>query len=395
MKFFQSALFVLTLTSVYSCSKTDDSYIPLTTYPSVTATFGTKINLNSLENYANQSIPNYITKDNTFGNQITDKGATLGRILFYDKNLSSNNTISCANCHKQSNAFGDTENASVGVNGTTGRHAMRLINTRFANETKFFWDKRAASLELQTTQPIRNHIEMGYSGLNGDAAFSDLISKLSAINYYKELFQFVYGSEIITEEKIQLALAQFVRSIQSFDSKYDIGRAQANGDNVSFSNFTATENKGKTIFMTPPVFDATGTRISGGFGCAGCHNAPEFDIDPNTKNNGIVGSIGNSTIDITNTRAPSLRDLVKSDGNSNGPFMHTGNIPTLQAVIDHYSVMNLTIGNTNLDPRLTPNGFGQKLNISIQEKNSIIAFLRTLSGNGVYIDSKWSNPFTN
>lgn len=395
MKVLRLFFSILIIALLFSCSKLEENYQSVASYPNVQATFGTKIDLNNLDNYANQTIPPYISKDNTSGNPITDKGATLGRVLFYDKKLSNNNTISCASCHKQENAFSDTEVASIGVNGTTARHTMRLVNTRFSNEHKFFWDKRAPTLEFQTTQPIRNHTEMGYSGLNGDLSFSDLLTKLTAIDYYKELFKFVYGSEEITEDKIQLALAQFVRSIQSFDTKYDIGRAQAASDIVTFSNFTSVENKGKTTFMTLPVFDATGTRISGGFGCVSCHNAPEFDIDPNAKNNGIVGTIGSSAIDISVTRAPSLRDLVKPDGTSNGPFMHTGGIPTLQAIIDHYSVMNLTIGNTNLDPRLMPNGFGQKLNISTQEISSVIAFLKTLSGTTIYTDPKWSSPFSN
>lgn len=96
---------------------------------------------------------------------------------------------------------------------------MQLINTSFANESKFFWDERAASLEIQTTMPIKDHGEMGFSGTNGDAAFSALLSKLSSIGYYKDLFKFVYGSEEITEAKIQSALGQFIKSIQAFDSK--------------------------------------------------------------------------------------------------------------------------------------------------------------------------------
>lgn len=120
-----------------SCSKSED-YQEVATYPNVVATFGTKIDLNNLQNYANQPIPAYITKNNVGGNPISDKGATLGRVLFYDKKLSSNNTVSCATCHQQANAFSDVAVASQGVNGTTGRHAMRLINTRFANETNFF-----------------------------------------------------------------------------------------------------------------------------------------------------------------------------------------------------------------------------------------------------------------
>lgn len=375
-----------------SCGNDEDQYVDLNSYPNVVTTFGTKIDLNNLYNYANQTIPSYITKDNTQGNSITNKSATLGRVLFYDKNLSSNNTISCSSCHQQANAFGDVAVASNGVNGTTGRHSMRLINSRFAVETKFFWDERAINLETQTTMPIKDHGEMGFSGTNGDQPFSGLITKLSAIEYYKELFRFVYGSEEITENKIQLALAQFIRSIQSFDSKFDVGRAQVANNNVPFPNYTAQENNGKNLFLTPPTFDATGNRTGGGLGCAGCHAAPEFDIDPNTKNNGIAGSI-NGGLDVTNTRAPSLRDLTKPDGTPNGPMMHTGVITTLQAAIGHYGTITIAPGNNNLDPRLMPNGFGQHLNLNATEVNAVIAFLKTLSGTNVYVDTKWSNPF--
>ncbi|MEY2629860.1 MAG: Cytochrome peroxidase [Bacteroidota bacterium] len=381
----------------YSCSSDDSSnYVEIDPYAAITATFGSNINPESLYNYANQSIPGYITKDNTAGNSITNKGATLGRVLFYDKNLSSNNTISCSSCHQQANAFSDTNIASTGVNGTTGRHSMRLINVRFANETRFFWDERALNLETQTTMPIKDHGEMGFSGTNGDQNFNDLITKLSNIGYYKELFTFVYGSEEITENKIQLALAQFVRSIQSFDSKYDIGRTQVANEGQPFPNFTPQENQGKNLFLSPPVFDATGNRTSGGLGCAACHAAPEFDIDPNSRNNGIGGSI-NGGPDNTVTRAPSLRDLIKPDGvTTNGPMMHTGVITTLQAAIGHYgNLTNAAQVNTNLDPRLKPNGFGQQLHLNAQEINAVIAFLKTLSGNNVYSDVKWSNPFPN
>ncbi len=389
-----SALLVIALS--YSCGSDDSSeYVPIEPYPNVAAVFGTNLNLGNLNNYANQPVPAYITKDNTAGNPITDRGATLGRVLFYDKNLSSNNTISCSSCHQQANAFGDSNIASNGVNGTTGRHSMRLVNTRFANESKFFWDERAINLETQTTMPIKDHGEMGFSGANGDEPFSGLITKLSNIGYYRELFQFTYGTEEITENKIQLALAQFIRSIQSFDSKYDVGRAQAANDGQPFPNFTAQENQGKNLFLSPPVFDATGNRTAGGLGCAGCHAAPEFDINPISGNNGIIGSINGTGIDIANTRAPSLRDLVKVDGTANGPMMHTGVIGTLQAAIGHYGTINLAPGNTNLDPILRPNGFGQQLHLTAPEVNSVIAFLRTLSGTNVYVDAKWSNPFPN
>jgi cytochrome c peroxidase len=390
----QIILSLLALLGLASCSNnSDDNYEEVTTYPFVEAEFGSSIDLENLANYANQAVPTYITKNNAQGNIISDKGATLGRVLFYDKKLSSNNTISCSNCHIQANAFGDVAVASQGVNGTTGRHSMRLINVRFANEAKFFWDERAINLEAQTSMPIKDHGEMGFSGQNGDQSFSDLIVKLNAVGYYRELFKFAYGTEEITETKIQTALSQFIRSIQSFDSKYDVGRALAPNDGAQFANFTAQENQGKSLFLTPPTFNASGVRTSGGLGCAGCHRAPEFDIDPNTRNNGIIGNINGIGIDVTNTRAPSLRDLVKLDGTTNGPMMHTGVITTLQQAIGHYGTINIAPGNNNLDQRLRPGGVGQQLNLTATEVNSVIAFLRTLSGSDVYTNPKWSNPF--
>lgn len=389
-------LFFLSIAfAILSCQS--DSNDNSSNYTAIEATFGNNLHLSSLLNYGNQTIPNYITKDNGTNNPIDDKIATLGRVLFYDVNLSSNNTISCASCHKQEHAFSDSEIVSIGVNGTTGRHSMRLVNNRFANEVRYFWNERASNLEEQTTMPIKDHGEMGFSGENGDSSFNDLLTKLSAIDYYNELFSFAFNSTEITETKIQLALAQFVRSIQSFDSKYDSGRALAPNDGAPFTNFTIEENQGKQLFLAPPQFDSNSSRTGGGLGCAGCHAAPEFDIDPLSLNNGIIGVIGaTTTIDIDNTRAPSLRNLVSPSGNPNGPFMHTGNLATLQATINHYNTINIAPGNTNLDSRLIPNGTdGQQLNLTSNEVNAVIAFLNTLTGNDVYTNEKWSNPFPN
>lgn len=384
-------VFGLLCTLLYACSKENET--PEVETPSaIETTFKGKIDIKNLLNYAQQSIPSYISKDNTTTNPITDKGATLGRVLFYDKQLSANNTVSCATCHIQKFAFSDTLVASVGVNGTTGRHSMRLINSRFANETRFFWNERANTLEAQTTMPIQDHNEMGYSGQNGDLSIQDMITKISALDYYKELFTFVYGSTEITEQKIQNALAQFIRSIQSFDSKYDAGRSQVANDNVQFPNFTTQENMGKNIFQTLPVFDDSSNRISGGFGCAQCHRAPEFDIDPNSGNNAFIGSLA-GVQDKNNTRAATLRDLIRQDGVLNGPMMHTGIIKDLQTAIGHYGTIVFNPQNAELDPRLRPNNLGQKLHLTATEVNAVIAFLKTLSGNNVYTDVRWSNPF--
>jgi cytochrome c peroxidase len=343
------------------------------------------IDLNIPFNYENQSITPYITKDNTGGNEISDMGATLGRVLFYDKNLSLNNTIACASCHLQEFAFGDTALASLGFDGgLTGRHSMRLVNPRFSDEIKFFWDERADSLEMQATMPIKDHIEMGFSGTNGQPDFDSLINKLYTIDYYEPLFYAVFGDTLISEDRIQKALAQFTRSIQSFDSKYDEGRIQVNNDAQDFPNYTNSENNGKTLFLDPPPL--------GGAGCAGCHRPPEFDIDPNTLNNGIVGVIGSNTaIDITNTRAPSIRDIVNPNGDLNGPLMHNGSVTSLPALIAHYNTVVQVAGNTNLDPRLQ--GPGGDLQLTPTESQDLINFLETLTSSAIYTDEKWSDPF--
>lgn len=378
------------------CSKKESETTEIQlTYAAINTAFGENINLNSLAEYAGQTKPAYIQKDNTGGNTISNAKATIGRVLFYDKNLSINNTISCASCHKQEFAFSDPEIVSSGVvGGLTQRHSMRLVNSRFAVERKFFWDERAASLEIQTTQPIQDHAELGFSGQNGRPGLNALLTKLQEIAYYNELFKFAYNDSNVTEARIQECLAQFIRSIQSFDSKYDAGRALVANDNQNFPNFTQAENTGKNLFIAAPVFDANSSRIAGGLGCNACHNAPEFDIDPNSRNNGIIGQANGTNRDFTNTRAPSLRDLTRTDRRVNNPMMHTGAIGGLRAVLNHYNTINLNPSqNPNLDPRLAPNGIGQKLNLTEIEINAVVSFLETLAGTNVYTDKKWSDPF--
>ena len=353
-----------------------------------------EINFDTPPNYEDQPIPNYINQDNTpNNNQIRDESAVLGQILFYDSNLSSNNTTSCASCHKQTFAFGDDNLVSQGANGQTGRHSMRLINARFGNEDRFFWDERANSLEDQTTMPIQDHLEMGFSGIDNDPDFNDLITKLENIDYYPELFTYAFGDPQITEVRMQNALSQFIRSIQSFDSKYDAGRSQVGNENQPFPNFTEQENNGKMLYMQNANFNNQGVRINGGVNCNQCHGAPEFSISQNRDNNGVLGIIGSTALDLTVTRSPSLRDLVNNNGLSNGPFFHDGSATTIAAVIEHYN--NGVQNNNNLDNRLRPQGNVQNLNMTAQEIADLVAFMETLTGTNVYIDSRWSNPFLN
>ena len=352
------------------------------------------LDLTSLHEYANQDRPAHIQKDNTPGNnRISNIGATLGRVLFYDPRLSVDGTISCSSCHQQEHGFGDPDIASQGVGGATGRHSMRLINARFGRERNFFWDERVETLEDQVTMPIQDHVEMGFSGTEGDPDFSYLVDRLEAIELYRVLFTGLYGDGEITEARVQGALAQFVRSIQSFDSKYDEGLTRVNNPNAPFQNFTAEENDGKRIFMSPP--NAPG----GGAGCNACHQAPEFDIDPNSGHNGVTGTLAGG-LDFTVTRSPSLRDVVSADGTPHGGFMHNASLSSLLDVVNHYNAIPAVT--TGLDRRLAgppprpgvtqPMG-GQRLNLNQAQKEALVTFLGTLTGTSVYTDEKWSSPF--
>jgi cytochrome c peroxidase len=388
----KTLIFLTLCVAAASCSDESDPNAPGDgPISAVEAAFGNAIDLDNLPDYAIQSVPRYVRKNNAGSKPVTDAGATLGRVLFYDKALSVDNTVSCASCHRQEVAFSDTAKVSVGVAGETPRHSMRLVNVQYAEEVRLFWDERAVDLEDQTTQPIRDHLEMGFSGTDGNPDMADLLAKLADIGYYQELFAFVYGDPEVTEERLQNALSQFIRSIRSFDTKYDEGRLQAPDDRSPFANFTEQENQGKDLFMVPPQLDEYNRRLNGGLGCVGCHRPPEFDIDPEAMNNGVIRTAAGVGIDLNVTRAPTLRNVVRADGTANGGLMHTGDFD-LDTVLDHYNLVPED-GNTNLDPRLNPQGVTMRLQMTVEEREAVKAFLRTLAGTEIYTDPKWSDPF--
>ncbi len=242
------------------------------------------------------------------------------------------------------------------------------------------------------TEPIHQTNELAFSGEFGQPDFAALVAKLEAVEYYNELFRFVFLDPEITEARLQIAMGQFVKSIVSFDSKWDEGRAQVASQDDPFPNFTPDENAGKTLF--------TRAVASGGAGCASCHRPPEFDIDPAAGHNGIVTVLNDThNFDYGNTRAPSLRDLADRDGSLNGPYMHDGEQFTLRSVIDHYDNIEIPAfadpGEfvSTLDARLQTGGVPQNLALTEQEKNQLEAYLLTLGGTTVHTDPKWSSPF--
>lgn len=189
--------------------------------------------------YADVALPRHFNTaaakrfDNTpSDNPVTDHGATLGRVLFYDTRLSANDTVSCGSCHAQARAFDDPERFSRGFNGgRTDRHAMNLVNLRYHPRGRFFWDERGGNLEQMVLMPVENHLEMGETP-------SLLPAKLGRDANYARLFANAFGDPEITTDRISRALAQFIRSMVSYRSRYDAGRARAESVSHDFDNFT-------------------------------------------------------------------------------------------------------------------------------------------------------------
>ncbi len=335
-------------------------------------------------NYAALPLPTFFNnqfvkiQNNTPANNITtDWGATLGRVLFYDKRLSKNHTIACASCHQQQFGFSDTAQFSLGfLGGFTKRHSMSLINAAYYVNGRFFWDERASSLEEQVLMPVQDAVEMGMT-------LDSLVSRLQHTEFYPILFKYAFGSSIITLENVSKALAQFVRSMVSYQSKYDEGLAKASNRNVDFPNFNTEENQGKGIFMNNPKVN-----------CSGCHNTDVFILD-NARNNSLSGTntdLGifvhtKNPLDIGKFKTPSLKNVAERHR-----YMHNGSVVGLEAVINHYNVG--IQANPTIDPHLKDgNGNPVQMNLTSSEINALKAFLVTLSDKKIMTDEKFSSPF--
>ena len=341
------ALLMLILISFQQCSKKDSAPAADTTYPQPTLPA-------TPDNY-NISYPAYLQSamslnDNTpANNQLTNDGATLGRVLFYDKHLSKNNTISCGSCHKPSTSFTDNVQFSKGFEGGfTTRTSMPLLNIRFYKSGKMFWDERSLTLEDQVLQPIQNHVEMGLT-------IAELVTNVSALNYYPALFQKAFGSSGIDSMRISKALAQFVRSIIPYQSKYDMVKQ-------NLATFTAAEQAGEQLFLNttppPPAPQAT---------CNNCHTAPLFITSQPIAAFGLLDPNDQGINSTGNFKVGSLRNIAVS-----APYFHNGSVTSLQAMLT-----------SNIPAhRVAP-----------QDVQNIIAFLQTLTDQATVTGTRFSDPF--
>ncbi|MEL6252579.1 MAG: cytochrome c peroxidase [Bacteroidota bacterium] len=336
-------------------------------------------------------LPDHIGQ-NVFPRPISNNKATLGRVLFYDKDLSRNGTVSCASCHKQEIAFSDNVAFSQGFQGEeTHRNSIALgsvlgfaatygsSNTVGPNGefgAAFFWDERAFSASEQALLSLTDNVEMGMTP-------ESIVATVKSKEYYRILFKTAFRGEEINEENILAALESFIDAIGSFNSKLD--QAMINGNGLlDFGNrlpdFTNEENNGKELFMA---------------NCMACHGTQFTGSPARIANNGLdlvyedkgVGAVQSLSNMNGVFKVPALRNIALT-----APYMHDGRFSSLEEVIDFYSTGIKS--HENLDERLsTVDGQAVKFNFTDKEKNELIAFLNTLTDQNFSSEEKYSDPF--
>lgn len=308
---------------------------------------------------------------------ITNEGATLGRVLFHDVQLSANGSTSCGTCHRQSHAFADPRATSRGISGEPlHRNAPGLFNLRY--ERRMLWDQRVIGLSNQVLQPIGHPDEMGMS-------LELLAEKLGDLPYYPDLFEAAFGDPSIDLDRITDALVQFLLSIRSHQSRYDAGLAN------DFADFTASESLGRDVFFR------------GDTRCNQCHSSLNFfapsgatinglDLDYAAAGDAGIGDLTGHPSDDGRFKTVSLRNVGLT-----APYMHDGRFTTLREVVDFYS--DDIQPHPFLDERLSENGIGPagqdpyRLNLTEAERQGLVDFLNTLSDTAIVSMEALGTPF--
>ena len=341
--------------------------------------------------------------DNTpAGNPVTDAGAALGRVLFYDTRLSANRRVSCGSCHRQAHGFSDPRRLSIGFDGRpTRRHAMSLANARYYARGRFFWDERADTLEAQVLAPIEDPVEMGSS-------LDAVEARLADTAFYPPLFERAFGTPDVTRDRIARALAQFVRALVSYRAPYDDARAAGPPGSPAFlARLDPAARRGYELFSTPPV---AGSR---GAGCATCH-AGDAQISLAPRNIGLDDFDGEvdgnfEALHAEDGRGPGGVDVGAGDGRFKAPslrnaairppYMHDGRFDTLREVIEHYDARvapHPFLDMALLDRRLVVTGGPVRpvrLDLADEEITALIAFIETLTDPAFLTDPRFSDPF--
>lgn len=296
-------------------------------------------------------------------NEITDAGATLGRVLFYDKRLSITNTHSCGSCHEQERNFASSQAFPTGCVGMpTKRSPMALANVRYNDLNRYFADVRSGPLEQLALMPIQDRDELGSISLDS------VERELNATDYYAPLFLAAFGSPTVTREGIARALAQFLRSMISYESKWD----------RAFQQVSPAPPPDPEMVLTQQ--EQHGWRRFNELSCVICHRAPGFS-SPWPDNNGLDEVFTDPGVVQGRFRTSALKNIAVS-----GPYMHDGRFATLRQVIDHY----------DLGVKSSPfvhSILNRQLNLSEDDKAALEAFFNTLTDNAFLTNPKFSDPF--
>jgi cytochrome c peroxidase len=359
---------VQTISSVYS----DEEYELISQYLNLPTKF---------DNY-HVILPDHLSVS-LFPLQVDNKKATLGRVLFYDKNLSKNRSVSCASCHSQELAFADNKAFSEGFNGElTERNSLALgsvvnFSAYYGSEAnpsgiRFFWDERAGTVGEQSEMTLSNQIEMGME-------MHEVTDRLEELEYYKPIFNAVYGSYEITEKKVLDAITDFILGMGSYNATYDQNLANPNWREL----FTARQNLGMNLYNLH---------------CQECHGRHAARPFKTIANNGLdenytdkgVGALEDDPEKEGLFKVPTLRNIALT-----APYMHDGRFETLEEVIDHYS--QGIQDHRNLDHSLKEYRNGEfvpkRMDFSEEEKQALIHFLHTLTDEEFIHAEKFSDPF--
>ena len=319
--------------------------------------------------------------------EINANRATLGRVLFYDKNLSVDGSTSCASCHIQTAGFSDTKAFSDGVNSrATARNSMALGAVFSFHEyygpsrVPFLWDNKATTAEEQALLALTNKDEMGME-------LGEMVQRVRNKEYYEVLYEYAYGNGEITSDNLLNAIATFVNSIGSFESKFDesLDKSIEKFQNEyvaiyeDFDDYTVAENMGKKLYVE---------------NCGACHGVIAGAPDRLSANNGLdmvytdkgIGAISQDPEEYALFKVPTLRNITLT-----APYMHDGRFSTIEEVLDHYS--SGIQDHPNLSTHLKTGNTPVQFDFTTEEKQALIAFFHTLTDEKLATYEKFSDPF--